>query len=93
MRCRCKNNDVLGEQKNVNLPGVVVDLSTLTAKDNEDILGWGVPNKIDINMLSFVCKGFDVHMVRELLGKHAKDIVLMSKVENEEGVANLDEIL
>ncbi|XP_019157510.1 PREDICTED: probable pyruvate kinase, cytosolic isozyme [Ipomoea nil] len=93
VRCRCENSAVLGERKNVNLPGVVVDLPTLTEKDKVDILGWGVPNKVDIIALSFVRKGCDVVMVRELLGEHAKNIVLMSKVENQEGVDNLDEIL
>ncbi|KAJ7971930.1 Pyruvate kinase family protein [Quillaja saponaria] len=93
VRCRCENSAVLGERKNVNLPGVIVDLPTLTEKDKEDILQWGIPNKIDIIALSFVRKGSDLVQVRNLLGKHAKDIVLMSKVENQEGVANLDEII
>ncbi|KAK7317174.1 hypothetical protein RJT34_01174 [Clitoria ternatea] len=93
VRCRCENSAVLGERKNVNLPGVVVDLPTLTDKDKEDILAWGVPNKIDMIALSFVRKGSDLVEVRELLGKHAKNILLMSKVENQEGVANFDDIL
>ncbi|KAG0488698.1 hypothetical protein HPP92_007509 [Vanilla planifolia] len=54
---------------------------------------WGVPNKIDIIALSFVRKGSDLVQVRELLGGHAKNIMLMSKVENQEGVANFDDIL
>ncbi|KAF2581109.1 hypothetical protein F2Q68_00004024 [Brassica cretica] len=57
VRCRCENTAMLGERKNVNLPGVVVDLPTLTEKDVEDILKWGVPNKIDMIALSFVRKG------------------------------------
>ncbi|KAJ9697659.1 hypothetical protein PVL29_006998 [Vitis rotundifolia] len=93
VRCRCENSAVLGERKNVNLPGVIVDLPTLTEKDKEDILNWGVPNKIDMIALSFVRKGSDLVEVRKLLGKHAKNILLMSKVENQEGVANFDEIL
>lgn len=80
VRCRCENSAALGEKKNVNLPGVVVDLPTLTEKDKEDILLWGVPNKIDIIALSFVRKGSDLKEVRKLLGEHAKTIVLMSKV-------------
>ncbi|CAL9150684.1 unnamed protein product, partial [Musa hybrid cultivar] len=93
VRCRCENSALLGERKNVNLPGVVVDLPTLTEKDKEDMLRWGVPNKIDIIALSFVRKGSDVIEARKLLGDHAKSIVLMSKVENQEGVANFDDIL
>ncbi|KAJ9131927.1 hypothetical protein P3X46_034828 [Hevea brasiliensis] len=93
VHCRCENSAVLGEKKNVNLPGVIVDLPTLTEKDEEDILQWGIPNKIDMIALSFVRKGSDLVEVRELLGEHAKNILLMSKVENQEGVMNFDEIL
>ncbi|GAY39882.1 hypothetical protein CUMW_047800 [Citrus unshiu] len=93
VRCRCENSAVLGERKNVNLPGVIVDLPTLTEKDKEDILNWGVPNKIDMIALSFVRKGSDLVEVRNLLGVHAKNILLMSKVENLEGVANFDDVL
>jgi pyruvate kinase len=93
VQCRCENSAMLGERKNVNLPGVVVDLPTLTEKDKEDIMVWGVPNKIDMIALSFVRKGSDLVQVRKLLGKHAKNILLMSKVENQEGVANFDDIL
>ncbi|KAK8477866.1 hypothetical protein V6N13_131460 [Hibiscus sabdariffa] len=91
--CRCENSAVLGERKNVNLPGVVVNLPTLTEKDKEDILQWGVPNKVDMIALSFVRKGSDLVEVRKLLGEHGKNILLMSKVENQERVANFDDIL
>lgn len=80
VRCRCQNTAMLGERKNVNLPGIVVDLPTLTDKDKEDILDWGVPNKIDMIALSFVRKGSDLVTVRKVLGSHAKQIKLMSKV-------------
>ncbi|KAK9129099.1 hypothetical protein Syun_017896 [Stephania yunnanensis] len=93
VHCRCENSATLGERKNVNLPGVIVDLPTLTEKDMDDILNWGVPNKIDMIALSFVRKGSDLVQVRKLLGKNAKNILLMSKVENQEGVANFDDIL
>ncbi|KAK9220667.1 hypothetical protein WN944_009090 [Citrus x changshan-huyou] len=93
VKCRCENSAMLGERKNVNLPGVIVDLPTLTEKDKEDILKWGIPNQIDMIALSFVRKGSDLVGVRKLLGGHAKNILLMSKVENQEGVANFDDIL
>ena len=80
--CRCENSAMLGERKNVNLPGVIVDLPTLTEKDKEDILKWGVPNQIDMIALSFVRKGSDLVEVRKLLGHHAKNIMLMSKVSS-----------
>lgn len=80
VNCRCENSAMLGERKNVNLPGVIVDLPTLTEKDKEDILKWGVPNQIDMIALSFVRKGSDLVEVRKLLGEHSKNIMLMSKV-------------
>lgn len=80
--CRCENTAMLGERKNVNLPGINVDLPTLTDKDKEDILGWGVPNNIDMIALSFVRKGSDLVTVREVLGPYAKRIMLMSKVHS-----------
>ncbi|CAD5162955.1 unnamed protein product [Musa acuminata subsp. malaccensis] len=53
VRCRCENSAVLGERKNVNLLGVIIDLPTLIEKDKEDILKWGIPNKIIMIALSF----------------------------------------
>jgi pyruvate kinase len=80
VRCRCENTTMLGEKKNVNLPGIVVDLPTITAKDTDDIMNWGVPNKIDFIAASFVRKGEDVKKIRALLGPHAKTIQIISKV-------------
>uniref|UniRef100_A0A1J3DDU0 Pyruvate kinase n=1 Tax=Noccaea caerulescens TaxID=107243 RepID=A0A1J3DDU0_NOCCA len=81
VRCRCENSGV------VDLP------KTLTQKDKEDILQWGIPNKIDIIALSSVRRGSDLDEVRKLLGVHRKRIMLMSKIENEEGYANVPEIV
>ncbi|GBG66873.1 hypothetical protein CBR_g72629 [Chara braunii] len=93
VRCRCENNAMLGERKNVNLPGVIVELPTITEKDKEDILGWGVPNSIDFIAASFVRKGQDVVNIRRILGPHAKTTKIISKIENQEGLVNFDEIL
>lgn len=46
----------LSERKNVNLPGVVVDLPTLTDKDKDDLVQWAIPNDIDFIAASFVRK-------------------------------------
>ncbi len=80
VKCRCENTAMLGEKKNVNLPGIVVDLPTITKKDIEDILEWGVKNKIDFIAASFVRKGEDLRKIRALLGPHAKTIQIISKV-------------
>ena len=91
VRARCLNTATLGERKNCNLPGVVVDLPTLTEKDKVDILEWGVPNDIDFIAASFVRKASDVRQIREILGEH--DIKIYCKIENQEGMENYSEIL
>ena len=54
------------ERKNVNLPGVIVDLPTLTKKDEEDLVNWGIPNDIDFIAASFVRKGQDLDNIRKV---------------------------
>ncbi|KAF3772084.1 Pyruvate kinase cytosolic isozyme [Nymphaea thermarum] len=80
VRRRCENTAVLGERKNENLPGIVVDLPTLREKDKEDILKWGVPNKIDMIALSFVRKGLIFVHVRLVRGPHARPV--LKKITN-----------
>lgn len=91
--CRIENNASIGERKNMNLPGVVVDLPTLTDKDINDIVSWGIPNDIDFIAASFVRKASDVLKIREILGEEGKGIKIISKIENQEGMENYDDIL
>lgn len=91
--CRIENNATLGERKNMNLPGVVVNLPTLTEKDIQDIVEWGIPNKIDFIAASFVRKASDILKIREILGPDNQGIKIISKIENQEGLENYDEIL
>mmetsp|Transcript_44046 Transcript_44046/g.132045 ORF Transcript_44046/g.132045 Transcript_44046/m.132045 type:complete len:509 (-) Transcript_44046:301-1827(-) len=93
VRAKCLNTAVLGERKNVNLPGVIVDLPTLTEKDQEDLVKWAVPNDIDFIAASFVRKGSDLDNIRAVLGEKGAGIKIISKVENQEGVQNFDVIL
>ena len=91
--CRVENNASIGERKNMNLPGVVVDLPTLTEKDINDIKNWGIPNDIDFIAASFVRKAEDVIKIREVLGEEGKGIKIICKIENQEGMENYDKIL
>jgi pyruvate kinase len=59
------------ERKNVNLPGVVVDLPTLTKKDEEDLVTWGIPNDVDFIAASFVRKGQDLDNIRKVRRRHS----------------------
>jgi pyruvate kinase len=90
---RVENNASIGERKNMNLPGVVVDLPTLTEKDISDITEWGVPNGIDFIAASFVRKASDVTKIREILGPENQGIKIICKIENQEGLENYDDIL
>ena len=78
------NNASLGDRKNMNLPGAVVDLPTLTEKDIDDLQNWGVPNGIDFVAASFVRKAADIHFIRETLGEQGKNIKIIAKIENQE---------
>lgn len=91
--CRIENNAAIGERKNMNLPGVVVDLPTLVEKDIKDIKEWGIPNKIDFIAASFVRKASDIATIREVLGPDNQHIKIIAKIENQEGLDNYDEIL
>jgi pyruvate kinase len=91
--CHIENNAIIGERKNMNLPGVVVDLPTLTDKDVDDIVNWGMKYQVDYIAASFVRKASDVTRIREVLGEQGKGIKIICKIENQEGMENYDEIL
>lgn len=91
--CRIENDCSIGERKNMNLPGVIVDLPTLTDKDIDDIQKWGIKNDVDYVAASFVRKASDVHKLREVLGESGNKIKIYCKIENQEGMENYTEIL
>jgi pyruvate kinase len=92
--CRIENNASIGERKNMNLPGVVVDLPTFTEKDVDDIVNFGIKHEVDFVAASFVRKGSDVKNLRKLLADHGgQKIKIICKIENQEGLENYGEIL
>ena len=90
---RVENNAKIGERKNMNLPGVVVDLPTLTEKDVDDIVNWGIKNEVDYIAASFVRKASDVTQIRQILGEKDGHIKIYCKIENQEGMENYSDIL
>jgi pyruvate kinase len=88
-----KNDVELGEKKNMNLPGCVVDLPTLTEKDEQDIVEFGLKKGIDMIAASFVRKAEDIDVIRDLLGPRGAHVKIIAKIENQEGLNNYDEIL
>jgi len=87
------NNCSLGERKNMNLPGVKVNLPVLQEKDKNDLVQFGIPQGVDFVAASFVQSADDVKLIREVLGQQGRQIKIISKIENEEGLKNFDEIL
>jgi pyruvate kinase len=91
LTCRVVDGGVLGSKKHVNLPGVRVNLPAITEKDVRDIQ-FGLEHDIDFIALSFVRSHEDILALRNLLGARAHRIGIIAKIEDREGVANLDRI-
>lgn len=89
---RVENDGVLGARKSVNVPGVHIDLPAITEKDRKNIL-FAIENDIDFIAHSFVRSAADVKAVLDILDEHNSDIKIISKIENQEGVDNIDEII
>jgi pyruvate kinase len=93
IECRIVNGGTIKSKKGVNVPGVKISLPGITEKDANDIV-FGIEQGVDFIAASFVRKASDVMEIRELLERHnASHIQIISKIENQEGVDNLDEIL
>ncbi|KAG9654676.1 pyruvate kinase, partial [Aureobasidium melanogenum] len=92
IRAKAVNNGKISSKKGVNLPKTDVDLPALSEKDKAD-LRFGVKNGVDMIFASFIRSGDDVKAIREVLGEEGKDIQIISKVENQQGVNNFDDIL
>lgn len=93
IKCRIVNGGQIKGRKGVNVPGVKISLPGITEKDAADIK-FGIEQGVDFIAASFVRKASDVLEIRELLEKHnGSHIQIISKIENQEGVDNLDEII
>ncbi|KZL90167.1 pyruvate kinase [Clostridium magnum DSM 2767] len=93
IHCIVKNTGTLGNYKNVNVPGVVTKLPAVTEKDIED-LKFGIEMGVDIVAASFIRKAEDVLEIKKVLNENGgSHIRVFSKIENHEGVNNIDEII
>lgn len=90
--CKVMNDGGIKGRKSVNVPGVSISLPSLTQKDI-DYIEFAAKNKIDFIAHSFVRNKTDVLDVQDILDKHGSSAKVIAKIENQEGVDNLDEIL
>ncbi|RLN93209.1 hypothetical protein BBJ28_00023490 [Nothophytophthora sp. Chile5] len=90
---RANNTATLGERKNMNLPGCKVLLPTLTEKDEDDLVNFGLMHGVDYISASFVRTGQDIDNIRKVLGPRGRGIKIIAKIESHEGMENFDEIL
>lgn len=85
--CRVKNAGMIKTHKSVNIPGVAIELPTLTQRDKEYI-EWAIEHDIDFIAHSFVRSADDVRQVQKILDAHGSPIKIISKIENREGVTD-----
>jgi pyruvate kinase len=92
IKVQVKNRAILAERKGVLIPGAVIDLPAVSEKDYADLL-FAAKNNFDFVAASFIRKAAQVREVRSGLGDKGKTIKIVSKIENQEGLDNIDEII
>ena len=92
IRCRVENDGVMKNNKGVNIPNVRLSMPYMNQRDREDIL-FGAEEGFDFIAASFVRSAADVREIRRLLDQRDSQIRIIAKIENQEGISNLPEIL
>ena len=89
LHCKVLHGGRLGSKRHVNIPGVRIDLPSLTEKDKQDIL-FGMKQDVDFIALSFVRSASDVEDLKEFLKSSLNKVKIISKIEDKEGLKNID---
>ncbi|MBR6071559.1 MAG: pyruvate kinase [Acholeplasmatales bacterium] len=91
--CEAQNDRKLKNKRNCNVPGVILNMPYISPKDKDDI-EWACDMDLDFIFASFVRRADDIKQIRDLLaGKNNNHIKIISKIENQEGVKNMEEII
>jgi len=90
--CRVNNSGFLSNNKGVNVPGVNLSMPYISEKDREDIL-FAIEQGFDYIAASFVRSADDVREIRKMLNKHNSPVKIIAKIENLQGIKNIDEII
>jgi pyruvate kinase len=90
--CEAQNEATLGSRKSVNVPGVRINLPSLTERDRQNVL-YSIDHHVDFIAHSFVRNKQDVLDIKQILDERGSKIKVIAKIENQEGVDNIDEIL
>lgn len=90
--CKVKNGGTVSSKKGVNVPGVHLSIPFISEKDRQDIL-FGIKHNYDFIAASFVRSAEDVLEIRKMLKKHNSQTKIIAKIENYQGVDNIDEII
>lgn len=87
------NDHILGENKNVALPGCTIDLPVLTERDEVDIADFGFKEHVDILACSFTRKESDIEKIVDFIGDHRETMKIFAKIDNKESLDNYEAIL
>lgn len=90
--CKVGNSGVIKKRKSINVPGVEIKLPSITTRDIE-FIKFAIEHKLDFIAHSFVRNKEDVHEVQKVLDEQNSPIKIIAKIENVEGVENIDKIL
>lgn len=104
IRCKALNTATIGQTKNMNIPGAIITLPTLTesvfslrsllnTQDIRDITEFPKHYRVDCIAASFIRRGSDIDTIRRVLGPDLQYIQIIAKIENQEGLQNYAEIL
>ena len=91
LECKVLDGGKLGSKRHVNLPGIRINLPSVTEKDKKDI-AFGLKQDVDFIALSFVRDASDIEDLKKILKSNSKKIKIIAKIEDLEGLSNINEI-